>query len=313
MEYDVDETLEIKEEIIQDQEAITIQKRDKTNESKFCTVYVREDDILEIKPKPQTLKKQKMQESEQKHTCEKCGRTYKNKCHMNYHQKYLCGVMPQFSCKFCNKQFKRKSVMNAHVNRVHRSTNSKTVVFKHKCDKCSRSYNWLGDLVRHKRLVHALEKPQFICDFCGHRFNAKYHLVGHIVSLHSQTSKSRHECDKCARSYKWPKDLNRHKRLIHAAVKSQFICDFCGHKFDTKDHLVVHMTLHYTSQIDDSPKSTYKCDQCSRSYSYRRGLTEHKRLVHGEVKLQFTCDICGFKTKRKQYLSRHITSKHLNE
>ncbi|XP_033210154.1 zinc finger protein 681-like [Belonocnema kinseyi] len=312
MEYDADETLEIKEEIIQVQETITAQNRNETNKLKFCTVYMK-DNISEIKPKPHTLKKPKILESAQKNKCEKCFRTYKNKCHLNYHLKFECGVMPQFSCKFCDKKFKRKSVLNVHVVRIHNSLRSKPLVLKHKCDKCSLSYNWPRDLVRHIHLVHAVNKPLFTCDFCGQEFNAKYNLVGHMNSRHSQKMKSRHECDKCARSYKRRYGLQRHKRLEHAAVIPQFICDVCGHKFDTKDHLGAHMTLHYKRQRDDSLKSSYKCDQCARCYSYRRGLNEHKRLSHGEVKLQFTCDICGFKTISKQYLSRHITSKHLKK
>ncbi|XP_033231820.1 zinc finger protein 257-like [Belonocnema kinseyi] len=230
IEYDVDETLEIKEEIIQGKETTTGQKLNKTNESKFCTVYIREDDISQALPK--------------RHTCEKCGRTYKTKYHMNYHQKFECGVMPQFSCDFCNQLFKRKSVMNAHVRRIHHKTKSKTLNYK--CEKCSRSYNWLGSLTRHKTLVHAVEKPQFICDFCGHKSNRKCNLVKHITSRHSQTFKSRNKCDICSRNYLSLSGLYQHKRIEHAALKPQFNCAICDFKTKRKDYLSNHITAKHS-------------------------------------------------------------------
>ncbi|XP_033231826.1 zinc finger protein 354A-like [Belonocnema kinseyi] len=48
IKYDLDDTLEIKEELIEDPVAITVNKQNKSNESTFCTVYIKEDDILEI-------------------------------------------------------------------------------------------------------------------------------------------------------------------------------------------------------------------------------------------------------------------------
>ncbi|XP_033231831.1 zinc finger protein 682-like [Belonocnema kinseyi] len=243
IEYENDDALDIKEELIQDQETIPAPKQNKTNQSKFCTVYIRADDILEATSKPQALKKQKIQKSEQekKHTCEKCARSYKWKRHLNRHLKYECDVRPQFRCNFCGKLFKRVGNMNLHVNRVHHKTNSVKSVLRHNCDKCSRSYNWLKDLIRHKNLVHAVVKPQFICDFCGYESNMKRPLVRHMISRHLPISKSRHKCDKCSRSYGSSDSLYQHKRLEHAAVIPQFTCDFCDFISKRKQDLSKHI------------------------------------------------------------------------
>ncbi|XP_033231819.1 zinc finger protein 530-like [Belonocnema kinseyi] len=312
IEYDIDETLEIKEEIIEDQDTVTVQERNQTNELKLRTTNMRDDDILAVKCKllgPKELENPKLKQ-EIKYSCKKCSRTYKKKFHMNYHQKFECGVIPQFSCKFCDKSFKRKYCMNVHVERVHLSASSKKSVIIPKCDKCARSYKSLRGLARHKRLVHAVDKPEFICDFCGYNSNTKCNLAKHMTSRHSQTLKYMHKCNKCACVYDCLENLSRHKLLVHAAVKPQFICDFCGFKFTSKYHLIDHITSLHSSLISDSPRSRYKCDKCFRSYRHARNLSQHNRLEHAEVKPQFTCDFCEYKTNRKNSLVKHMKCRH---
>ncbi|XP_033209230.1 zinc finger protein 502-like [Belonocnema kinseyi] len=167
------------------------------------------------------LKNQEISEPnpEIKYKCKKCTRIYKNKSYLNYHEKYECGVMPQFTCKFCGHLFKRNSHMNEHIDQVHQNTSStKSVLLMHKCDICPRSYIWRTHLSRHKRLVHAAVKPQFICDCCGYKSDQKSNLAKHMTTVHSQISRTRHGCDQCLRSYTCLRGLNRHKRVHHAIV-----------------------------------------------------------------------------------------------
>ncbi|XP_033231824.1 zinc finger protein 271-like [Belonocnema kinseyi] len=308
IEYDMDATLEIKEECIHGTETNTVEKRNKTFETTFYTVDIKRDEILDAE---RTLKKQEVQESKQemKHTCEKCARTYKYRKNLNEHLKYECGVMPQFSCKFCPKLFKRKSDMNAHVNRMHHKGTSKKPVLKHNCDKCARSYNWLRDLSRHKRLVHTAVKPEFTCDYCGFKTNVKSTLAEHIPLRHLQASKKRRNCDKCSRSYTWLSALNRHKRLHHAMVKPQFTCDFCGYKTRVKNTLSDHIHSRHLH----TPKQKLYCNKCSRSYTWSSALNRHKRMHHATFKTKFICDFCGHKAHEKSNLSKHIALRHLRQ
>ncbi|XP_033231825.1 zinc finger protein 718-like [Belonocnema kinseyi] len=190
IEYDSDETLEIKEEVIQDPTTIICQKGNQANESKFCTFYIRADNFLEVTRKPKTLKKQKSQESKpnKKYTCNKCARSYARKGTLTAHQKFECGVSPQFRCEFCGKLFKWKSDMNVHVDRVHRKKRPTTSILMHKCDKCSQSYRFSGSLNRHKRLEHAAVKPQFSCDVCEYKSKRKSNLSSHIILKHLNKS-----------------------------------------------------------------------------------------------------------------------------
>ncbi|XP_033231828.1 zinc finger protein 91-like [Belonocnema kinseyi] len=249
IKYEIDETLEIKEEIVQDLKTITGKKHDKTYDSTFCTAYVKEDEILAVKRKAPNLRKKEFQKTKQemKYTCEKCGRRYSEIKVLKSHQKFECEFVPEFSRKSCTQAFQRKFDRDGHIHSVHHKTDIKKAALVHNCDKCSRSYKSARTLARHKHAIHAVIIPQFICDFCGYKVNAIDNLEKHMTLRHLQTSESRYKCDKCARSYAWPTHLSRHKRLVHTAVKPQFICDFCGYKSIRKCALVTHMISRHSN------------------------------------------------------------------
>ncbi|XP_033231794.1 zinc finger protein 736-like [Belonocnema kinseyi] len=246
IDYENDETLEIKEEIIQDQET-TGENRNEKYESKFCTIYMKEDNIFSAENKLQSQMKEKFPDTkhkpEMKYKCEKCARGYKTKSSLYNHKLLDCNIVPQYSCGFCSKSFKRKSNMSRHVGAVHLKTNSQTPQTSYNCSKCSQSYNWLNGLYRHKRMEHAAVTQTFFCDSCNYTTNRKRNLSRHITSRHLQTSKLRHKCDKCSRSYKWLKDLYRHTRLEHSEGKPpQFNCDICDYQTKRKRDLSLHIT-----------------------------------------------------------------------
>ncbi|XP_033210157.1 zinc finger protein 91-like isoform X2 [Belonocnema kinseyi] len=184
--YDIDETLEIKQEFIQE-ETVTIQRYDTQYKSTFCPGEIRKHDVLFVK-QLSNQKKQKILDSKQKleskYKCEKCARSYKWKKHLNHHLRYECDVTPQFICKFCGKQFSRKFNMNTHINDLHLKTYLKPPKTEHNCDQCCRSYTAISSLNKHKRLKHAEVKPQFFCDSCDFQTKEKSYLLKHIISRH---------------------------------------------------------------------------------------------------------------------------------
>ncbi|XP_033231812.1 zinc finger protein 676-like [Belonocnema kinseyi] len=310
IKYEMDETLVIKDEIIQDPEAAS-GVRNEMFELKFCTVDIVEADILNVDKILRMQSKKTIPESkeksEKKYKCEKCARTYAQQSLLTRHQKYVCyATVPQFICKFCNIRFIQKSIMTRHMDVVHHNPSSQLSKTQHKCDKCSQTYSCLNALNRHKYVEHKSIKPKFNCDFCGYIANQKAHLSSHITSRHSQISKLKYKCDKCLRSYTWLKDLQRHKRLQHAMVTPEFICDSCGYKANQKVHLAKHIhSLHFVA-----PKTKHYCDKCSRSYNWVGDLNRHKRLFHGTVKPKFVCNYCGLVMHKKSSLLKHIASLH---
>ncbi|XP_033208778.1 zinc finger protein 778-like [Belonocnema kinseyi] len=150
----------------------------------------------------------------------------------------------QFICNFCEYTSNTKSSLAKHIT-SHHTPMSKTRQKMHSCNKCSRSYTSLGGLTRHRRLSHAKVKPQFICDFCGYKSNQKGNLSKHITALHLQTSKQRHYCTDCPRSYTWLSALTRHIRLEHASVTPHFSCDFCEYETNLKSSLSKHIGIRH--------------------------------------------------------------------
>ncbi|XP_033209012.1 zinc finger protein 492-like [Belonocnema kinseyi] len=187
IKYDNDETLDIKEEIIQDQETeeVTCPNFNTKYAVKECIVNINVD-MLASNVKQLSQKKEYIQnlKPEVKYKCKKCARSYKEKKYLTYHQTYECDVTPQFKCNFCGKLFKRKSHVNAHARVVHLKSNSETSKAKYNCDNCTRSYNSSRALTRHKREKHAAVPPEFICDYCGRKMNQKSSLATHIHCCH---------------------------------------------------------------------------------------------------------------------------------
>ncbi|XP_033231782.1 GDNF-inducible zinc finger protein 1-like [Belonocnema kinseyi] len=305
VEYDIDETLEIKEEIIQGEQNSEIKLKislgrpdsssnnfgDQTSTSK--TVY--NDESLDVQEEP-------IQEKDTV-TGEKRNQVYEwSETHGGYILVYN---------KLPDQPKKKLSELELELEK------------KYKCENCARTYKTKEGLRRHK--CTKLEEdviPQFPCEFCGRRFKQKKYVTYHIDRVHqkdkSKASQIKYSCNTCARNYSSSDSLKRHKRLEHEAAIPKFICDICGHKTSLKTDLKRHISSRHEGRTRQRPKSHYSilkhyCDKCPRSYRWLGSLTHHKRLEHAAVKPQFTCDICGHKTKLKGGLVTHITSQHLNK
>lgn len=51
--------------------------------------------------------------------CQTCGRGYKYKGNLKQHQRFECGVAPQFKCTICRRSFTHKSTLKTHLGIVH--------------------------------------------------------------------------------------------------------------------------------------------------------------------------------------------------
>ncbi|XP_033208908.1 zinc finger protein 436-like [Belonocnema kinseyi] len=174
-----------------------------------------------------------------RHKCNACTRSYSLLRNLSRHKsKHHSDGETQLICDYCGFKANWKSHLSAHINTSHFQTSNT----KHTCNKCSRSYISLQGLIRHKRLKHASIVPYFSCGYCKFKTKQKDSLSKHTITRHLQTPKAKHYCDKCSRSYNFLNSLTRHKRVQHAAVIPQFICDICGHKANLKYNLSVHIS-----------------------------------------------------------------------
>ncbi|XP_033210170.1 zinc finger protein 717-like [Belonocnema kinseyi] len=179
IKYSVGDTMEVKEEMIEDDTNFSNRELKLGNCRKYHS--------KELKMH-QGISKPKIQESnmepEKKYTCEKCARSYKEKRYLTVHRKFGCDVIPQFICKFCKKRFKVKGSMTRHIDLVHHKTNLNTPQVRFYCDKCSRSYAAKFSLTRHNREQHETIRRHYTCDICGYKALEKSHLSSHITSRH---------------------------------------------------------------------------------------------------------------------------------
>ncbi|XP_033207791.1 GDNF-inducible zinc finger protein 1-like [Belonocnema kinseyi] len=127
IEYDEDQSLEIKEEIIQ--VAGSSSKKDvvPTNNQKYqlkeCNVNMSMNKQLHVynfgQIPNQVIIQEPKNQSAKKYKCDKCVRSYTYQRNLYRHKKYECNVRPQFRCNFCDKKSRHKRDLRRHINQVH--------------------------------------------------------------------------------------------------------------------------------------------------------------------------------------------------
>ena len=70
--------------------------------------------------------------------------------------------------------------------------------------------------------------------------------------------------------------------------------------------------MHTQSRNDHIRKKCapqYACDMCERKFSTPSLLHHHRTALHLGIH-EFQCDLCGWKTKRREYLNQHLEKEH---
>ncbi|KAG8259272.1 hypothetical protein J6590_014741 [Homalodisca vitripennis] len=126
-----------------------------------------------------------------------CGRSYKYKQHLQYHQNHECGKEPAFACEFCPYKAKRRFTVVKHMEMKHQAHHlhardfindllDKTLQSSkpYMCMKCGRSYKHNSTLWTHQKYECGKE-PSFQCSFCPYRAKKKNNLKAHVVMKHA--------------------------------------------------------------------------------------------------------------------------------
>lgn len=113
--------------------------------------------------------------------------------------------------------------------------NKQAAVKKYQCGKC--------DLVMDNKDLLCLHKQQctITCYMCGY----------------------------CGKEYKSRQGRDNHKTIVHQKIRP-FVCQECGRRFTSKNHLVGHMNVHF----DLRP---YVCMTCGSAFRYKCSLYMHKK------------------------------------
>ena len=85
------------------------------------------------------------------------------------------------------------------------------------------------------------------------------------------------------------------------------MCETCGFSTHTKSAMIRHNLSH-------TGEKPHICSMCGSAYADKKRLRDHKASQHSDtqnsIQNAFTCDFCGFSSRRKDNLRSHIRRVH---
>merc|ERR1712029_1259018 len=249
-------------------------------------------------------------------------------------------------CSICNEIFYNKDMLHTHTKEMHRDV----PVSCHLCNKQFTSYQKLGKLRHHIKVVHeAPPKPKVetsedttqICICCGKIFPNKYRL-----NLHRRQNGGKYHNNKCPKcpdvEFKsWPENQdhmralhdgevfirckqcpeyfgNRQSRIDHVRQKHQereVQCSDCGKVFKKGAYKYHHrMLCQKASDVkgnESQAKTEFECKDCDSGETFPNRSELRKHFRKEHAKF-FPCVLCGVKL-RKEHQKIHDLIHHTPE
>ncbi|KAL7731169.1 hypothetical protein ACLKA6_014361 [Drosophila palustris] len=132
------------------------------------------------------------------------------------------------------------------------------------------------------------------CPSCPEQFSSRRAYNAHTKREHFPG----YVCDQCGKTLQSYSGFIGHLQN-HEPVK-QFECPHCGERFSRKFRLKHHMAWH-------TGETPYQCEVCSKRFVHKVALYKHK-MIHDNESKRLECQVCGFKTRTKAHLERHMRS-----
>ena len=159
------------------------------------------------------------------------------------------------------------------------------------CESCGFTALRSGALTRHQTAMgHFSSRLRFKCKLCPFRTNTTKGMHDHDYTVHSEKT---YQCDQCPLKYKRKCELARHTERGHDTFK----CKYCGQEAASEKMLKMHViTMQKYNEEAHTSKSSHigKKDENGQSSS----------------KLQFSCNLCPFKTNTTTKIRAHEITKH---
>nr|XP_009932224.1 PREDICTED: transcriptional repressor CTCFL [Opisthocomus hoazin] len=158
-----------------------------------------------------------------------------------------------------------------------------------------------GELSRHRRYKHTLEKP-FKCSMCKYSSVEASKMKRHI---RSHTGERPYACDLCSYASKDAYKLKRHM-ITHSGEKL-YECYICQAKFTQSGTMKIHMLQKHG---ENGPK--YQCPRCSTFIARKSDLGVHLRNLHSYMAAAIKCSYCEAVFHERYALIQHKKT-HRNE
>lgn len=213
--------------------------------------------------------------------------------HINKHSKITVDDKCMWRCDICTKTLETLSQF-----KVHRKSHPKPF----KCSRCNTPFKFLSKLRRHClqsikcKDVHKFGIKifdSFECSYCGRIFTTKIDLRNHMLFMHFRPA---------------------------LPPKTNYICDICGHNFNSINMLDSHRCLHniktYVNKSKNCPNikpvrekhliygqkqwnqmDNTVCQKCDKTFETPEGLDAHCHsfVCYSSKKRKHKCDVSVFK------------------
>uniref|UniRef100_A0A8C1JVJ7 Zinc finger protein n=1 Tax=Cyprinus carpio TaxID=7962 RepID=A0A8C1JVJ7_CYPCA len=298
---------------------------------------------------------------------EGCGKRFRSKDALKKHKGnvHTGSARRKLVCTICNKKCSSSLNLQEHLlqhwfyitycdtcglistNLLKRHMITHSEKRTYTCDICSRSRSFkrLDQTDAHK-IIHSEDKP-YKCKWCwkefAHRNDYKNHKKTHSEDRPFQ-------CEECKALFRTPFFLQR-PPLIHTS-KCLYLCIYeplsapsapepClwGYHFSQRRNIAerilpfLGLCVNHHSLLQEKP---YKCSECNKAFSQKRGLDEHMhthtperspssvcdlsfslkkmlirhKLTHNPNRPMAECSLCHKKFTRNDYLKVHMENVH---
>ena len=119
------------------------------------------------------------------------------------------------------------------------------------------------------------------------------------------------KCKHCKLKVNSPYDLHHH--IANGECKS-LRCSSCDDHFFKMSDLTRHLEEEHDSDRKPDDKS-FRCPICSKRFSTKRSLSDHKKTHLSKDSQKYVCRICDSEFVQKRYLHDHLrrsNKKHFN-